>query len=104
MTKVGIGGSAYGPKTVAYAPPLAVTTISFMPPSNFLPLLSASHRRSCLPVMSSSRMAPGSFVHARRKVFLFVSANPLWPQPGVLFNTVAFLPSHFDSVLEIQPT
>src|SRR5215831_13617559 len=74
-----------------------------MPPTNFLPLLSVSHRRSCFPVISSSKIAPGSSVHASRKVFCFVSAKPLWPQPGVLFNTVVVLPSHFDSVFETHP-
>src|ERR1700719_2238128 len=102
MTEV--GRTLFGPHTVAYAPPLAVTTISLMPPSNGLPFLSASQRRNCLPVISSSRMAPCSSVHARRNVFRFVSANPLWPQPGVWFNTVVVLPYHFESVFETQPT
>ena len=49
------------------------------------------------------RIAPCSSSQANRKVFCFVTANPLCPQPGVLFSTVVFLPSHFDKVLETNP-
>src|SRR5215471_14303080 len=104
MTDVGTGGFPYGPNTVAYAPPVAVTTISFIPPTNLLPLLSVSQRRNCFPFMSSSMIAPGSSVQASRNVLVFVSARPLCPQPLVSFNTVLVLPSHFESVFETQAT
>src|SRR5262249_21357728 len=63
------------PKTVAFAPPLAATTMSLIPPSNLLPLPSASPRCNSLPVVPSSRIAPGGsrIVRAipRQNVVLF---------------------------------
>ena len=79
--------------------------MSLMPPMNFLPLLSAFQRRSSFPFISSSRIAPCSMsTQASRKVLCFVSARPLWPQPSVWFSTVAVVPSHFESVFDVQAT